>query len=438
MRAVILVLCLFASPVFAADSSVSLQFRSINVVQLLHAVYSGILKKDFVISDGVLQLQQSVSVNVGRMQVADVPALMKRVLAGVGIESKEVAGLTYFDLIAKPVGKLDAAVNGTAQALAALPVQQSASSASFGLAVAPGLAASAVDLAEGDLSFEVYRPRFRTADYLGRASGLSARAGGDQGLTDVVVVRGSAKRRVASMALLAALDVQAPVVDVRAVVVEVSLSDDSQFSLGALLSMLGGKLSFSVNAGASVGNFARLKVGGLSALVGAMAGDSRFKFRSQPSMRLMDSTTGKLQVGTDTPVRGALTTNKDGTVLQAVEYRSSGLVLNVLPRILSDRVQATISQEISSFARTVTSGIDSPTLNKRSISASVDVEAGEVVVLAGLEEETSTDTRSGLPFFKSLSRSNSTSTTHLVVLLEFTRVRDPVIPAAKESSSLGS
>ena len=213
-------------------------------------------------------------------------------------------------------------------------------------------------------------------------------------------------------------------VDVRAVVVEVALTDDTSFDVGVLLSMLGGRLSISLNALAVPLNVARLQVGGLNALLGAMAGDSRFKFRSQPSLRLTDGSSGKLQVGTDTPVRGQISTNKDGTVLQSIEYRSSGLVLNVLPRVLADRVQAQITQEILSFARTVTSGIDSPTLNKRSISANVDVESGEVVVLAGLEEETQTVTKSGLPFFRGLSSNSSSGTTHLVVLLEFTRIAE--------------
>lgn len=128
-------------------------------------------------------------------------------------------------------------------------------------------------------------------------------------------------------------------------------------------------------------------------------------------------------VGSEVPVRGALTLSKDGTPIQSVEYRSSGLVLTVQPRALDGRFTANIVQEVSSFASTSTSNIDSPTLNKRQIEATVDAEDGEVVVLAGLDEENVSEGSSGfswLPF--KTSRTSSSRNTQLFVLLEFKRL----------------
>lgn len=127
-------------------------------------------------------------------------------------------------------------------------------------------------------------------------------------------------------------------------------------------------------------------------------------------------------MGSDVPVRGNLTITQSGQQVQATEYKPSGLVLSVLPRVLRDRIQAKVVQEVSSFTKTNTSGIDSPTLNKRLIETVVDSEDGEVIILAGLDEENINEGRSGLASWLPLAKSDDKRTTQLLVLLEFKRL----------------
>jgi len=217
------------------------------------------------------------------------------------------------------------------------------------------------------------------------------------------------------------LDIKPRVLNIRAALVEFSDTASNAASVGAVLSLLGGKLGVNLTA-AVAENFARLKTGSIDLVLGAMASDSRFHFRTQPFLRLVDGETGRLQVGEDVPVRGAVTISQSGQAVQSTEYRPSGLVLTVTPRVLKNRIEARIVQEVSSFAQTTTSSIDSPTLKKRQIEAVVDAEDGEVVVLGGLDEENVSDGHSGVFSWLPLSRSSSSRNTQLLVLLEFKRL----------------
>lgn len=97
-------------------------------------------------------------------------------------------------------------------------------------------------------------------------------------------------------------------------------------------------------------------------------------------------------------------------------------MLTVQPRALDGRFIAKVVQEISTFATTSTSSIDSPTLNKRQVEATVDAEDGEVVILAGLDEENISEGRSGPLPWLSWSKSSSQRKTQMFVLLEFKRL----------------
>jgi len=100
-------------------------------------------------------------------------------------------------------------------------------------------------------------------------------------------------------------------------------------------------------------------------------------------------------------------------------YRSAGVQLTVEPRIFEELIVAKVSQEISSFAVTTTSGIDSPTMMKRSASTVIDLRPGEVVALAGLDETRETSTRSGLSWLPfDFSRSGSNARSQILLFLQ--------------------
>lgn len=410
-----LLLLLLIAPVIAHAENVSLSFKAIPVMDFAEATYKAMLGKDYVITPDLIGMDKRVTINVKSIDRSNLPQLLGDVLASVGVRARESSGIVRLEKVPGDGGPLLSAVDGGRLLEAPLP----------------GRAASEPDKPQEPEDFEVYRPRNRTVEYLqmlmraaGLPVGMPGQAQGQQSAQDQMVIAGTEDKRAKVRKLLEQLDQKPVVMNVRAALVEFTDSKDDSFSLGAVLDVLGGRLQLALNAGTvASGNFARLKTGSIDAVLKAINGDSRFRFRTQPSLRLVDGERGRLMVGSEVPVRGQLTLSKDGTPIQSIEYRSSGLVLTVQPRALDGRFTANVVQEVSSFAATSTSNIDSPTLNKRQIEATVDAEDGEVVVLAGLDEENVSEGSSGfswLPF--KTSRTSSSRNTQLFVLLEFKRL----------------
>ena len=155
-------------------------------------------------------------------------------------------------------------------------------------------------------------------------------------------------------------------------------------------------------------------------MLSAIDSDSRFKYVSEPSMQILDGQKGRLVVGSEVPVRGQSTVTQSGQVIQSVEYRQSGVLLMVEPRIFADGISLRLFQQVSNFSTTKTSGIDSPTLVKRELETQVQVRDGDLLVLAGMDEDKDNTARSGLFFLpKSLdSVTRDKSRTQLLIFME--------------------
>ncbi len=412
-----LLLALLFVPIMAQAQGVALSFKAVPVIDFAEATYKAMLGKDYVVSPDLIGLDKRVTINVKSIDRAKLPQLLNEVLASVGVRARELGGIVRLEKVfvigsESPLSPADSTRVLEAPLPGRSPVAQE-------------------DKKPEPEDFEVYRPKNRTVEYLqallkaaGVSAGPSGQGQGQQLAQDQMVIVGSEEKRAKVRKLLEQLDQKPVVMNVRAALVEFTDSKDDSFSLGAVLDVLGGRLQLALNAGTvASGNFARLKTGSIDAVLKAINGDSRFRFRTQPSLRLVDGERGRLMVGSEVPVRGQLTMSKDGTPIQSIEYRSSGLVLTVQPRALDGRVIANVIQEVSSFAATSTSNIDSPTLNKRQIEATVDAEDGEVVVLAGLDEENVSEGSSGLSWLPfNTSRTSSSRNTQLFVLLEFKRL----------------
>lgn len=410
---------LFFIPFLACAENVSLSFKAIPVIDLAEATYKSILGRDYMISPELIGMDKRVTISVKSIDKEKLPLLLSDVLATVGVRARDSGGIVRLETVAATQQPLE-------------PLQPLAAPGPFltppGGPVDP-MAAPREALEPQD--YDVYRPNNRTAEFLQaalRAAGGGLLPGGNsqgsQTAQDFVIVYGTEEKRAKVMKLLQIIDQRPVAMNVRAALIEFTESKDNSYSLGAILDIFGSKLQLSLGAGiVATDNYARLKTGSIDAVLKAIDGDNRFRFRTQPSLRLMDGETGRLMVGSEVPTRGDLVVSKDALPIQSIVYRSSGVVLTVKPRALNGRVVANIVQEVSTFAPTQTSNIDSPTLNKRQIEATIDAEDNEVVVLAGLDEMSATEGRSGLPWLPfNTSRTSTNRSTQLLVLLEFKRL----------------
>lgn len=313
----------------------------------------------------------------------------------------------------------------------------------------------------------VYRPRYRTADYLAKAlqplfSGrMTAAAGGASALPvgDVAQVPVSASGVTAAPArpvalplarpsisaadelvfsgeaseirdlkkVIAELDREAGEVVVRGWVYEVSdiNSRNSAFSIAA--SVLGAKLGFSNGSTDADPTALRFSSTVLDAAISALDADSRFKQVSDPHVRVVSGERVRLNVGAQVPTLGSISyQGQSGTPVQSVEYQDAGLIFDVLPVVLGDAIQVRLSEQLSSFVATTTGVNNSPTKNTREMSTVVNMKDGEVIVLGGLVQDQETSSRNSigwLPRFLD-GKSGSKGRTEVLLVLQVSKVGD--------------
>jgi len=236
---------------------------------------------------------------------------------------------------------------------------------------------------------------------------------------DVLVFEGVDAEVAKVERLIAELDRPAREVVIRAYVFEVgsTASDGSAVSLA--LNLLGGRLTGSTPA-ASLPYSVGVKLGGIEAAYSVLLSDSRFKVLSSPTLRLRSGEHGKLSVGSEVPVLGAVSLSSAGQPVQSVEYRSSGVILDLHAEVLQEAIYLVLQQQVSSFVATTTGVNSSPTLLKRDLTTNFGLKSGEVAVIGGLDEFRGSSARSGLPGFLSFlsSRSRDESRSELILLIE--------------------
>ena len=91
----------------------------------------------------------------------------------------------------------------------------------------------------------------------------------------------------------------------------------------------------------------------------------------------------------------------------------------------NDRIDLTVSQEVSATVDSADSTVSSPTISNRTITTQLSLQDGATVVLGGLIQENQVRSDNGVPFLKDIpaigsafsSKSTSVDRTELVVLI---------------------
>jgi general secretion pathway protein D len=142
--------------------------------------------------------------------------------------------------------------------------------------------------------------------------------------------------------------------------------------------------------------------GDVRGVLNALGTDSRLKIVSSPSLMVIDNQKAQIQVGSRVPTlssqQAGTTSGVSGNVISSIQYLDTGILLSVTPRVNSGgRITLEVAQEVSEAAATQTSGIDSPTITKRTAQSVVTTQSGETLIFAGLIQNKRTFSTSGLP-----------------------------------------
>lgn len=241
---------------------------------------------------------------------------------------------------------------------------------------------------------------------------------------DVLLFKGTALEVSRLEKLLRQLDTPTPELLVKAMVYEVSTVNTERSAIAIAASLLRGKLSIAAGSAAAGDYSAVFKNATLTAIYDALSQDSRFKVVSQPQVRLGSGSSGRLMVGTKTPVVNGSQLDRNGNTITTVDYKPSGVILDLKADVRGDVSQLTIDQEISQFSATTNGVNNTPTLITRQLQTSVSMADGEVLVIGGLDEEKSEVGSAGLSWLPAFLRSSNEqrSKTEILLFLQAQRI----------------
>ncbi|HWS78706.1 MAG TPA: secretin N-terminal domain-containing protein [Thermomonas sp.] len=198
-------------------------------------------------------------------------------------------------------------------------------------------------------------------------------------------------------------------------VAEVTLSNDQEFGVAWLgVNSDLGKFNGTISSGTitnSVGGPGLsylLDIGGQTrASLRALASMDRISVLSTPRLMVKSGEEASFDVGTEVPTISAQATSgiqTDGNsgLIQTVQYRKTGILLNVKPVVFSDdRVDIELRQEVSEALPVgANAEISSPAIFNRSYSTSLSLKDGSAILIAGLMSQRKTVGDSGVPYLK--------------------------------------
>ncbi len=236
------------------------------------------------------------------------------------------------------------------------------------------------------------------------------------GMLNRLVIRTTPRTYASIKALLDRLDVVPAQVLLQVLIVEVTLTESTQFGLE--FSAKGSGSGIDSVLGTNYDNltpFGETKQEGFTALLNdpnnpenkfgyirALAGNSAVKVISSPQLLVSSHTEARIQVGSEVPVltQGFTSTSSMGNMSQSYEYKDVGVILTLTPQITStDLISLDITQVLSAAIQNTTSSeIDSPEITKREIETSMTIAHGRTMIIGGLIQEKRNDDLQSVPF----------------------------------------
>jgi general secretion pathway protein D len=167
-------------------------------------------------------------------------------------------------------------------------------------------------------------------------------------------------------------------------------------------------------------------------ILSALHNVTAVKVLSNPSLVVVNNQSAILQVGDQVPVStGSASvlnsaTAASNTIVNTVDYRNTGIILHVSPRISANGdVRLEIEQEISNVVPGAGAANLTPTISERKVKSSISIANGQTVLLAGLIQDQKNENKSGIPLLDNLqgignafsSQDNTKMRTELIIFI---------------------
>ncbi len=168
-------------------------------------------------------------------------------------------------------------------------------------------------------------------------------------------------------------------------------------------------------------------------VVDALSDVTEVKVVSSPSVVVVDNQPAILKVGDEIPIQTQTAVTDGGTSVESFQYRDTGVILKVIPRVNSTGlVTMDVEQEVSQVANQNGTGVLTPTVSQRQVASTISVYSGQMVALGGLISEQRDNDRASVPIINRIpvfgdllgSTGKALKRTELIVFIRPQVIRD--------------
>jgi len=234
--------------------------------------------------------------------------------------------------------------------------------------------------------------------------------------------------------LLESLDSAPSQVLIEVMVAEITLNDRLEYGLEWALknnSSFVGSTNFSnfVDPATLLGSTGSIIKGDLRGLFNALANETDVSILSSPQILVENNAPATINVGDQVPIINAeiVPSSANGqTLTRSIQYRDTGVILHVTPRIGSDGlISLDVDQQVSNATENVLSGISSPVISTRQLKTRFSVKTGQSIMIGGMIRRDTNIREIGVPFLKNIpglgflfnSHKSNATRTELVLML---------------------
>lgn len=256
---------------------------------------------------------------------------------------------------------------------------------------------------------------------------------------NALIFQGSATDWGRLLPLIRQMDRAPRQVMIEVTVAEVTLTDNQDFGVAWKAFTNSGKFDGRLQSGTLLsgtggsGLTYLLDIAGQTrATLSALADSGRVNILSTPRLMVKSGEEANFDVGTEVPTitsqaTSGITTGGNTGIIQSVQYRKTGILLNIKPTVYSDdRVDLELRQEVSEAQPVgADAAVKSPAIFNRSYTTSLSLKDGSAILIAGLMSQKQTNSNSGVPYLKDVpvlgnlfkSQSRSRNKTELVLMV---------------------
>jgi general secretion pathway protein D len=233
--------------------------------------------------------------------------------------------------------------------------------------------------------------------------------------SEVLLFQGTLNEWTQVSKLLKQIDTAERNVKISARLYEVNVGSKDGSSFSMLLTLGKGLINVGVGSATAVGNFIQLKNSVINGVFQLIDQDTKFKLINSPFLVVKDGKQAKFESGQDVPTLGTIVNNGNGQSQQSIDYKSTGVIFTVQPKIRRDSIDLQVSQTLSDVVTTTTGLAQTPTIPKRTISTQVVIEPGETIVIGGLRTQKTVKNDQGIWIFR--DKSNEVQQTEILLFL---------------------